>query len=421
MSTTRLFVRPERANKDGECVIFVRYTHNQKSILLTTGEKIKSTFWDKDKSKLRKGFRGYDALNAAIQNEKVKIDNIARFARSQNIDPALEYVKDKYFELKVKNNNEEFFDLLDGYIKKQKKTNAVGSIKQYESFKKRLERFSKEKKIKITLEKINSSFYDQLMDYFIDELEFSNTTFNNLVSYLRLFLNYLTVEGLNKKMDYKRFKSLDENIDMICLSEEELYKILNADIEDKQLEHTRDVFIFGCATGLRYSDIRNLKPENIKADGIHLTIQKTKDSIIVPLNNLSRQVLEKYKGGIILTSSPSKTLRALPIVMLSDFNENIKSVAKLAKVNDLVQKVRFSGAERIEKTYEKHELLSSHAMRRTFVTLSLEKGMRPETVMSITNHKDYDSFKKYIKLTNKIKQIEIEKAWDIKQIMKVAQ
>jgi site-specific recombinase XerD len=43
-----------------------------------------------------------------------------------------------------------------------------------------------------------------------------------------------------------------------------------------------------------------------------------------------------------------------------------------------------------------------HTARRTFVTLSLEKGMRPEVVQSITGHEDYKTMKKYMGMNNKM-------------------
>jgi len=58
-----------------------------------------------------------------------------------------------------------------------------------------------------------------------------------------------------------------------------------------------------------------------------------------------------------------------------------------------------------------YELISTHTARRTFVTLSLEKGMRPEVVMEITGHKDYKTMKKHIKITSKVKHNEIKNVW----------
>ena len=83
----------------------------------------------------------------------------------------------------------------------------------------------------------------------------------------------------------------------------------------------------------------------------------------------------------------------------------------MAEINESVIVTKYRGLEKVEFLEPKYNFISSHTARRTFVTLSLEKGMRPETVMSITGHKDYKTFKKYIKLTDKVKMNEMNQIW----------
>jgi len=63
----------------------------------------------------------------------------------------------------------------------------------------------------------------------------------------------------------------------------------------------------------------------------------------------------------------------------------------------------------IECSKPKYEFITTHVARRTFITLSLEKGMRPEVVMEISGHKDWRVFKQYIKIVTKVKEKEMEK------------
>jgi adenylate cyclase class IV len=62
-------------------------------------------------------------------------------------------------------------------------------------------------------------------------------------------------------------------------------------------------------------------------------------------------------------------------------NDYLKELGKFAEIEQPVQKVKFIGSRRIEEKVPKYELITTHTARRTFVTLSLEKGIRPETVM----------------------------------------
>lgn len=84
----------------------------------------------------------------------------------------------------------------------------------------------------------------------------------------------------------------------------------------------------------------------------------------------------------------------------------------MAGIDEFVELEKYKGAVKLRILKHKHDLISMHTARRTFITLSLEKGVRPEVVMEITGHKDYGTFKKYVKITSKVKIIELTRAWN---------
>src|SRR5207253_1100638 len=97
----------------------------------------------------------------------------------------------------------------------------------------------------------------------------------------------------------------------------------------------------------------------------------------------------------------------------------LKILGQVAELDDLVHTVKYSGAKRIESTKSKHKLLTTHAARRTFITLSLERGMRPEIVMQIVGIKKWETFKRYIKITDQIKVIEMNSKWNDQPSLKI--
>ena len=71
----------------------------------------------------------------------------------------------------------------------------------------------------------------------------------------------------------------------------------------ERLEQVRDVFIFSCFSGLAYVDVANLKEDNIRKsfDGnlwIITKRQKTNTDVNVPLLDIPKMILEKYKGKL---------------------------------------------------------------------------------------------------------------------------
>ena len=187
-----------------------------------------------------------------------------------------------------------------------------------------------------------------------------------------------------------------EDGELIYLSEVELFKIINLEFESEKLKVVRDNFCFACFTGLRYSDISKLQDENIKEDYIEIKTEKTRAFLRIPLNQHAKAILLKNGGRLPKLFSNQKT------------NEYLKDIGKLAEITESILITKYRGIEKVEFSEPKYKFISSHTARRTFVTLCLENGMRPETVMSITGHKDYKTFKKYIKLTDKVKLVEIE-------------
>ena len=97
-----------------------------------------------------------------------------------------------------------------------------------------------------------------------------------------------------------RPKLKDTQKKIIFLTWEELTKLREFEIPPakQSLDRVRDVFLFQCFTGLRYSDVYNLRRSDIKEDHIEVTTIKTSDSLVIELNEYSKAILEKYQDVV---------------------------------------------------------------------------------------------------------------------------
>ena len=189
------------------------------------------------------------------------------------------------------------------------------------------------------------------------------------------------------------------------MNKTELKKFCDYEIpKDKAyLEKIRDIFLFQCFTGLRYSDVYNLKKSDIKESYIEITTLKTSDNLIIELNNRSREILEKYSDEKFCQN------KALPVISNQKMNDYLKELAELAEIDELVTQTYFKGNERIEEVSPKYSLISTHAGRRTFVCNALSLGIPPQVVMKWTGHSDYKAMKPYIDIADEIKATAMEK------------
>ena len=140
-----------------------------------------------------------------------------------------------------------------------------------------------------------------------------NSTIGKQLSFLKWFLRWSFSQGLHSNNAYDTFrpKLKDTQTKIIFLTWEELTKLREFAIPPakQSLDRVRDVFLFQCFTGLRYSDVHNLRRSDIKEDHIEVTTIKTSDSLVIELNKHSKAILEKYQG--IVFEHDNKTIGLL--------------------------------------------------------------------------------------------------------------
>lgn len=178
--------------------------------------------------------------------------------------------------------------------------------------------------------------------------------------------------------------------------------LYNYNFEQSRHIKARDIYCFGCFTGLRISDILNLKREHIKDDEIHKTIVKTRRTDIIPLNQFAKQILKKYE----FEESP------LPKISSQKLNDYIKECCRKAEIKTLINNVTFIGGKPKEQSFPKCELITTHTARKTFLTNSIILGMNYMAARGISGHKKDKDFNRYVKIAEDFKQKEMQKTWD---------
>ena len=188
----------------------------------------------------------------------------------------------------------------------------------------------------------------------------------------------------------KSFSKPEEETENIYLNESELTAIYNLDKLSKQLEKVRDMFLIGCYTGLRYSDLIRLTKDNITSDNtIKIKTQKTEKIIDVPIHSHVQQIFEKYDYQLPKPISNQK------------YNEYIKDVMKIAKINEPITKQYRKNGMLANLTESKFKFVTSHTARRSFATNAFLADVSVLSIMQITGHRTESAFMKYIKMSAK--------------------
>lgn len=395
------YIKPRYVTQEGTTVLYVRYNYNRaKRTLISTGYNIKPEHWDVKKRWIKRACPNYEEIDACLIRITSKLGEILTYAKINGINPTVDFVLQelkKNREYELRSYRIDVFDALDRYIIEKTPIVSSDQAKDYRTLRKHLIAFKDYSSQPITFHNLNLLFYNEFMDYLFYKVVKPNgsiglltNTAGKIIRLLKGFVNYQITKGTIPLIDLKHFKVVEEESDTIYLSEKELSVIYNLDLsDDKQLEEVRDVFITGCFTGLRYSDLSTLSPEHIDLDNenINLKQRKVHKAVIIPMIDYVPEILKKYNYD-------------LPKISRYIFNERVKELGQRAELRQKIEVVRKKGKEREKRVYEKWEMISSHTCRRSFCTNMYLSGFPAGELMRISGHKSPSAFMRYIKVDN---------------------
>ena len=407
----------ESRKKDGVLIvenvpIRMRVNFASKRIEFTTGYRIDAAKWDSDKQRVRNGCSNKlkqpaSEINASLLGYYTEVQEIFKKFEVEEIMPTPEQIKEAFNALhkpieevkQRKSTPNAFYKAFDEFVRDCGRQNdwTDSTYEKFAAVKNHLMNF----RDGLTFDFFDEKGLNDYVTYLRDVKEMRNSTIGKQLSFLKWFLRWAFKKGLHQNNAYDSYKPKLKSTQkkIIFLTWEELNKLREFEIPaaKQALDRVRDVFLFQCFTGLRYSDVFNLRRSDIKGDHIEVTTVKTSDSLIIELNNHSKAILDKYKDVAFEDD------KVLPVITNQKMNDYLKELAELAGIDEPVRQTYYRGNERIDEVTPKYALLGTHAGRRTFICNALALGIPPQVVMKWTGHSDYKAMKPYIDIADDIK------------------
>ena len=401
---------------DAKLRIRVRWPGNK--VDFNVGYRVKLSQWDNQAQRCKAKTTNLQKQSATLINSRIQqyedaLEKIFISYELQGIVPGPDEIRtkfndavgrtDKAVEIKDKN----LFYYFDEFTREMGNLNnwTKGTREIFVATKKHLKNFNS----KLTFSELTDVGLVSYVDYLKNVKDLRNTTIRKHLGYLKWFLRWATANGVCQTLDYVAFKPKLKTTEkkIIFLDWDELMSVYNHQFPDKQnhLARVRDVFCFCCFTSLRYSDVANLRRTDVFSDHIALTTIKTADAIRIELNKYSWAILDKYADQ----QYPDNL--ALPVISNQKMNDYLKDVGKACGIDTPITITYYKGNERIDEVFPKHELLGTHAGRRTFICNALSLGISPQVVMKWTGHSDYKAMKPYIDIADSAK-VEAMKLFD---------
>lgn len=381
-----VFNRKNKLDKSGEALIHIRANQNGKSIYFSTNISILPIYWNDTKKELRNTHPQYITLNRQINELKEKLINLSAKIFDRKKYVTLELITEYYNnQTKVNNSFLDFYESELKTINQSWKTTSMEqtTLKELKDFKKQI-------------------FFDdlnfELLTDFVTLLEKRGKHQNTVYKYIKHIKKYVNIAirkdllDANKnpfiKFSYKQIEGQRE-----YLRTDEFFKLLNFTLPEnkKHLQNVFDIFLFGCFSGLRISDLMELSKTDLKQsikDGYYIERKmiKTKFNVYIPLDNLYKALnLEIPKEN-----TPTEILKrniALQNengLIFTPFNLQ-HTYRKLHEIFDLIGL----------------EYVGFHAARHTIAMYLInEIGLDITSISKLLGHRDLRTTKIYSRMSN---------------------
>lgn len=399
-------LRKEKMTADGLIPIQFIIRNQGIRIRKNTGFSTKEMYWAGSRVKpgLKKEDNNYQFINDELQKIEARVNDIFFFFRANNVPFSKDAFLDKFDSVAVvKTIDFDFLECFEEFIDEGKLTKAANTTRNQNTIKGFLKNFEKDCKLKITFEKIDQDFLNALMKYCFLKKKIKNNYYAKIIAVLKTMLRWSIKKGYNSNRAFEDFKATENDVDIIYLTYKELMHLYNFEFDSDRLNHVRDFYCMGCFTGLRYSDLSKLHLANISEDHMIISIQKTKtQNHAIKLNKFAKEIFKRYKDTIYAP---------LPCISSQKLNDYIKECCKIAEIDTPTTTNWFTGSKKISETVPKHELITAHTARKTFITNSLLLGMEPKAIKKIANIKKNAVLDKYMKVTEAFTDEQMDKAW----------
>jgi len=402
-------------SKNESLILFYANLKNGERFVYSTGERIHPQYWDKSnqypkKSKVKDEQITYNLISGQLDRyTKLFRSFHAQCAATEDIvtKKALKDCFNQEFK-RVKRNND-FETVFDEYVEYKFKLGDwnKGTKKLNQRILKLIKEFE-DIHGKVQFSSVTMKWYANFKNYCETIKKHNVNTFGRNIGLIKAFLNYALENQYTKNNTFEKFKIKREVTHQEVLTHEEIIQLYKFVFQSSKLERVRDVFVFGCLTGMRYSDFKRVSRSNIQNDFILLRETKDKSKhLTIPLTSISKSILKKYDYR-------------LPTISDQKFRDYLKEACKAVGFTQIVTSTKRIGNDIIELKQPKYERISTHTARRSFVTVMLNKGIPPKAIMSITGHKSIKTFNSYYRPTVTDSQKFMEQVWGNESVLKIA-
>ncbi|GHV04019.1 transposase [Bacteroidia bacterium] len=375
------YLKRDKQKANGNVPLFCRITVDGKEARFGMKKDVNPKLWDVEAGKASGRTLEATEINTLLDNTKSAIIKVYRELQEKENNVTAEKIKNAFLGIGVKHQN--LLELFDQHNREKKMLVGISIAKstynKYRITRDHLAAYLKEwhHLSDIPLKEINHKF---VCDFELFLLTAKGSGENTIAKYMQMFKHIIGVAAKYGWIHDNPFSGYNIHLkktDRGYLTQEEIEILINQKFTERHLEKVRDVFVFCCFTGLSYIDVKRFTRDDIKTSfdgGLWIMGKRRKTDVgyNVPLLEIPKRILEKYKGTL-------QNGKALPVTTNQYSNVYLKKIGEMCGLK---------------------KKLSFHLSRHTFATLTLSKGVSIESVSKMLGHTNIQTTQIYARITN---------------------
>lgn len=388
--------------------IYLSFTYDGYRFQTSTGIKISPKMWDVKRGTIRQIHLAKEDIKAKQEllnkrrslvlsefNSMVEIGSTIYFEKVKSM------IKDIYTtSIRKSIDTMTFFNAFDSFIETHLMFLSPRTIKKYKTVRRKLMEYEITYSEVLSFDNIDMPFYNRFRSMMLKtpnprnplKIGLLNDSISKYVSTVKTFMQWAMDAKYHSNEEFLKFATPKvSKHEIVTLTEEEIRLLEKVDLSQfPTLEETRDIFLFSYYTARRISEMSSFNKKDLVSINSNWYWKsfspKTKKSIHVPLFGAR---------GIKAYSILRKYDFQMPLSTEQKYNSDLKALGKHLELDRLISIHRQSGSTDIHFEGPLYEFIVSHTARRSAITIMLEKGISPTTVMKLTGHSDLKTLMKY--------------------------
>lgn len=343
---TRFTIRKD-VQVDGKCPVYLHIGGNERRINLKL--YVDPKLWLRDKKRVREINQEMIDINLILDNHDAKLTSIKTVYRLSEMPLSAEQLEDEFLNKLSRVNFIAFFKTA---LENERSKIGEGTYKRHQSVWKKLHEY----KAFVPFNELTLQWFDKYRSHLKFNLKNQDTTIAANFASIKKFLLLAQENGVKLMFNISRLEIGDTKGNRVYLNEIELKRLFlyyESDFINRTHKLVLGYFLFSTMTGLRVSNIQQLRRKDLLDNDFSIVTAKSKKDKTIALNDKAKSLVRNC-DDLFVQKFTDQFL-----------NREIRKICNSCKIT-------------------KH--VSMHVGRHTFATLFLKAGGKVEKLQQLLGH-----------------------------------